>query len=163
VVVCPLLDRPLARKTATLYAALTADDFVDGREVAAQAALLRSGAPLDPHLLGNAFARRCCALRPELAEIPALLRRSGAPWWPSPAPDRAIMSRSATRRRRPTSRRGWPRACHEPRCSSPRPLPRIKRRRPQRDDARRVVPPTTARGASPRQFDATRIGAKTFS
>jgi 4-diphosphocytidyl-2-C-methyl-D-erythritol kinase len=71
-------DVRIERKTATLYRALLPDDFSDGRRVQEQADRLRRGAPLDPALLGNAFKRPLLALRPELAEIPAMMRRHGA-------------------------------------------------------------------------------------
>lgn len=76
VVVSPRLLIP--RKTATLYGALTATDFSDGTTVQRQAARLLEGKPLDPDLLVNAFARPLYALRPELADLPVLLRRHGA-------------------------------------------------------------------------------------
>lgn len=76
VVVSPRLVIP--RKTAMLYGALTAADFTDGKGVRRQAARLLGGEPLDPGLLGNAFARPLYALRPELADLPVLLRRHGA-------------------------------------------------------------------------------------
>jgi 4-diphosphocytidyl-2-C-methyl-D-erythritol kinase len=77
VVVSPRLVIP--RKTATLYGALTASDFSDGTRVRRQAARLREGKPLDPDLLVNPFARAFYALRPELADLPLVLRRHGAP------------------------------------------------------------------------------------
>ena len=77
VVVSPRLVIP--RKTATLYGALTATDFSDGGCVRRQAARLLGGEPLAADLLGNAFARALYALRPQLAELPALMRQHGAP------------------------------------------------------------------------------------
>ena len=77
VVVSPAVVVP--RKTATLYAALTRDDFSDGARVKQQAARLRAGLPLAPDLLVNAFARPLSELRPELAELPNLMRAAGAP------------------------------------------------------------------------------------
>jgi 4-diphosphocytidyl-2-C-methyl-D-erythritol kinase len=77
VIVAP--DIAIPRKTATLYAALRADDFSDGSRVLAQAARLQRGEPLDIDLLANAFARPLCVLRPDLAELPVLMRRLGAP------------------------------------------------------------------------------------
>ncbi len=76
VVVCPKIRIP--RKTATLYGALRPDDFSDGARVLAQADRLRAGLPPDPDLLGNAFARALYGLRPELADLPPLMRAHGA-------------------------------------------------------------------------------------
>ena len=77
VIVSPAVVVP--RKTATLYAALTRDDFSDGARVKQQAARLRAGLPLAPDLLVNAFASPLSELRPELAELPNLMRAAGAP------------------------------------------------------------------------------------
>ena len=68
----------IARKTATLYGLLTPADFGNGSRVRAQAHRLRAGQPLDPDLLGNAFSRPLYALRPELAELPGVMRAHGA-------------------------------------------------------------------------------------
>jgi len=75
VVVAPPLAQPIARKTASLYAALGDHDFGDGADVRAQAVRLQAGEPLDPELLGNAFARPLLKLRPELNEIQETMRR----------------------------------------------------------------------------------------
>jgi 4-diphosphocytidyl-2-C-methyl-D-erythritol kinase len=77
VVVVPLVKIPA--KTATLYASLTASDLSDGARVAAQAERLRAGGALDSALLGNAFARALYARCPELADLPAIMRDTGAP------------------------------------------------------------------------------------
>jgi 4-diphosphocytidyl-2-C-methyl-D-erythritol kinase len=77
VLVMPRLVIP--RKTARLYALLASGDFGDGSRVFAQAERLRVGLPLDPALLGNAFARPLASLIPELANLPDLLRAAGAP------------------------------------------------------------------------------------
>jgi 4-diphosphocytidyl-2-C-methyl-D-erythritol kinase len=76
----PRLSEPIPRKTATLYGALAEGDFSDGAAVRANAERLRRGEPIDPGLLGNAFARPLLALRPELERIPAALRATGAPF-----------------------------------------------------------------------------------
>jgi len=72
-------DVAIPRKTATLYAALTPSDVSDGTAVREQAGRLRRGQPLLPALLANAFSRPLTALRPDLAELPPLMRRLGAP------------------------------------------------------------------------------------
>lgn len=77
VLVSPRFDIP--RKTATLYGALRPEDFSDGARVHAQARGLERGESLDPALLGNAFTRPLYALLPDLAELPPLMRRLGAP------------------------------------------------------------------------------------
>ncbi len=77
VVVSPALVLP--RKTAGLYAALRPTDFTSGEAVRAQADRLRGGVAPDPGLLENAFTRPLYALRPELAELPAVMRAAGAP------------------------------------------------------------------------------------
>ena len=69
----------IARKTATLYAALRPSDFSDGSRVAAQADRLRAGLRPDPALLTNSFERPLYALRPELADLVATMRACGAP------------------------------------------------------------------------------------
>lgn len=76
VVVSPTISLP--RKTATLYAALTPEDRSDGARVKRQADNLRAGRPLDPDLLGNAFARPLSLIRSEVAELPDLMRTEGA-------------------------------------------------------------------------------------
>jgi 4-diphosphocytidyl-2-C-methyl-D-erythritol kinase len=77
VVVAPAVA--IARKTATLYAALRPADYGDGAHVRAQAAALRGGGEIDPALLANAFTRPLYRLRPDLADLPELMRRHGAP------------------------------------------------------------------------------------
>lgn len=77
VVVSPRVT--IARKTARLFGALTADDYGDGAMVIEQAARWGRGEPLAPELLENGFTRPLLALRPELAELGTLLRRLGAP------------------------------------------------------------------------------------
>lgn len=76
VIVVP--DVTIPRKTASLYALLTEEDFSDGSRIAAQAASLKSGLPLDLKLLGNAFTRPLYALVPELASLPDVMRDAGA-------------------------------------------------------------------------------------
>lgn len=71
-------DIALPRKTATLYAALDADDFSDGARVLAQARRIAAGLPIDVGLLGNAFARPLYALAPHLADLPSVMRDAGA-------------------------------------------------------------------------------------
>ena len=80
VVVTPRLTDPIPRKTAALYAALVDADRSSGDRVAAHAARLDGGGGLDPDDLANAFERPLYALRPDLASVPAALRRAGAPW-----------------------------------------------------------------------------------
>jgi 4-diphosphocytidyl-2-C-methyl-D-erythritol kinase len=80
--VCFVLVMPrvvIPRKTARLYALLEATDSSDGSRVSAQAERLRAGHPLDPTLLGNAFARPLADLVPELAGLGDVLRTAGAP------------------------------------------------------------------------------------
>lgn len=76
VVVSPRVVIP--RKTAALYAALTAADLSEGSRVRRQADRLRAARALDPDLLGNAFAEPLARLRPDLAPLPELMRREGA-------------------------------------------------------------------------------------
>ena len=77
VVVVPNVTIP--RKTASLYAHLSAGDFSDGSHIEAQAARLAAGLPLDEALLGNAFARPLYALVPELVALPGVMKVAGAP------------------------------------------------------------------------------------
>lgn len=70
----------IARKTATLYAALTPDDFTSGNAARELAALLASRRLPRPALLANAFRRPLLTLRPELAEYEGLLTAAGAPF-----------------------------------------------------------------------------------
>ncbi len=77
VVIVP--DVTIPRKTASLYAHLSAGDFSDGSHVTAQAARLTRGLPLDEGLLGNAFARPLYSLAPELAALPEVMLDAGAP------------------------------------------------------------------------------------
>ena len=76
ILVCPKVHIP--RKTAVLYDALRPDDFSAGASVHSQADRLRAGLPPDSRLLGNAFARALYGLRPELADLPPLMRANGA-------------------------------------------------------------------------------------
>jgi 4-diphosphocytidyl-2-C-methyl-D-erythritol kinase len=78
VVVAPRVTIP--HKTVSLYAMLHPRDFSDGARVAAQAARLRAHLPPDPTLLQNAFVRALYALRPELAAVPAAMKKASAPW-----------------------------------------------------------------------------------
>ena len=77
VVVAPRVALP--RKTATLFAMLTAGDFSDGRRVRDHAERLAATGKIDPDALGNAFSRPLAALRPDLAAWPERLRALGAP------------------------------------------------------------------------------------
>lgn len=77
VVVAPTLAIP--RKTASLYAALQPSDLSDGARVAAQVARLNAGLCLDRDLLGNAFTRPLYERLPELAPLPVVMHRAGAP------------------------------------------------------------------------------------
>jgi 4-diphosphocytidyl-2-C-methyl-D-erythritol kinase len=76
VVVVP--DVTIPRKTASLFALLSAEDFSDGSRIAAQAAGLAAGLPLDEALLGNAFARPLYALVPRLSDLPRVMLNAGA-------------------------------------------------------------------------------------
>lgn len=76
VVVTP--ETSIPRKTATLYANLTPGDFSTGAQVLAQARRIALGLPLDPALLGNAFAQPLYGLAPQLSALPALMRAAGA-------------------------------------------------------------------------------------
>lgn len=80
VVVWPVLRRPIERKTARLFAALTDDDRSDGSTVAAQVRRLEAGLPLDPDLLVNGFTRAIATLAPEIADLrAAILAAAGRP------------------------------------------------------------------------------------
>ncbi len=76
VVVVP--DVTIPRKTASLYAQLSAGDFSDGSRITAQVERLAAGLPLDEALLGNAFARPLYAVAPELTALPAVMKDAGA-------------------------------------------------------------------------------------
>lgn len=76
VIVAPGTSIP--RKTATLYGNLSQRDFSDGDHVAAQARRIAAGLPLDPALLGNAFARPLYRLAPRLSTLPAVMQAAGA-------------------------------------------------------------------------------------
>jgi 4-diphosphocytidyl-2-C-methyl-D-erythritol kinase len=78
VVVSPNVTIP--RKTATLYAALGPRDFSGGAATRELARRLREGKGLDPGLLVNAFGRALVEMRPEVAAVPAAMRRAGAPF-----------------------------------------------------------------------------------
>ena len=75
VVVVP--DVTIPRKTASLYAHLSAGDFSDGSRITAQVERLAADLPLDEALLGNAFARPLYAVAPALAALPGVLRTPG--------------------------------------------------------------------------------------
>lgn len=80
--VCFVLVSPtvhIPTKTATLYRTIGSRQYSDGGQVTAQAARLRSGAPIDYRLLGNAFTTSLYALVPGLADLPTELSRLGAP------------------------------------------------------------------------------------
>jgi 4-diphosphocytidyl-2-C-methyl-D-erythritol kinase len=78
VVVVPALAAPIPRKTATLYAMLSATDFSSGERVRSQAAALTAGRKVDTDLLDNPFLRPLYWLRPELADLQSEMVRSGA-------------------------------------------------------------------------------------
>lgn len=63
----------LEKKTATMYGALTPDDFTDGARVAEVARRLRAHQLPDPRSLHNAFARPLYEIAPELACIPKIM------------------------------------------------------------------------------------------
>ncbi|HEU5434398.1 MAG TPA: 4-(cytidine 5'-diphospho)-2-C-methyl-D-erythritol kinase [Thermomicrobiales bacterium] len=77
VVVAPRIAIPA--KTASLFARLTSADWSNGATVRANAERLRSGAPLDPALLRNAFDRPLTEMLPALADLRSLLLKAGAP------------------------------------------------------------------------------------
>ncbi len=77
VIVVPGVSIP--RKTATLYASLSAADLGGGEAVFEQAERLRRGRGLDPGLLGNAFERALYGLRPELVELRGVIEHRGPP------------------------------------------------------------------------------------
>ncbi len=79
VTLTPMLSLP-PDKTRRLYAALTPNDFSDGKRTLAQAARLRRGLPLDPALLVNSFAGPLERLFPALAAWRERLLRAGAPF-----------------------------------------------------------------------------------
>ena len=76
VVVAPKIVIP--HKTAAMYARLGGEDFSDGQCVAAQANRIATHRPLDPALLGNAFARPLYDLAPQLSRLPGIMRGAGA-------------------------------------------------------------------------------------
>jgi 4-diphosphocytidyl-2-C-methyl-D-erythritol kinase len=67
----------IPRKTATLYASLTAADFSDGRATRELADQIRQGKPIDVERLCNAFARPLAAYEPIQVAREAL-ERAGA-------------------------------------------------------------------------------------
>jgi 4-diphosphocytidyl-2-C-methyl-D-erythritol kinase len=71
-------DVKIPRKTASLFAFLSAEDFSDGSRIAAQAARLAAGLPLDEALLGNALARPLYALVPRLSDLRGVMQDAGA-------------------------------------------------------------------------------------
>lgn len=68
----------LENKTASMYAALTPEDFTDGTRVAAVARRLRDRQLPEPQNLHNAFARPLYQLAPDLMRIPNILCDHGA-------------------------------------------------------------------------------------
>ena len=76
VVVVPAISIP--RKTATLYAALSPDDFSPGDRVRRLGAVIQGGRPLDPELLANAFRRPLLSRHPELVEVERAFADGGA-------------------------------------------------------------------------------------
>lgn len=72
--------RPIERKTATLYQALTQEDFTTGEAVRTQAANILSAKTLDSSLLVNPFQSHLVALRPEISPILDGFRYAGAPF-----------------------------------------------------------------------------------
>jgi 4-diphosphocytidyl-2-C-methyl-D-erythritol kinase len=71
-------DVRIPAKTATLYARIEEADFSDGSRIAAQAARLRVGQPLDATLLENVFTRALYSVAPELVSLPEIMRDAGA-------------------------------------------------------------------------------------
>ena len=80
VLLTPRLQRPIARKTATLYSALTKRDFTSGEAVGVQSKTIRAGNPLDPSLLPNPFQRHVLTLRPEIQPMLDTFVSAGAPF-----------------------------------------------------------------------------------
>jgi 4-diphosphocytidyl-2-C-methyl-D-erythritol kinase len=76
VLVVPRIMIP--HKTASLYARLNASDLSDGGRVVAQAERIAASLPLDPDLLGNAFARPLYAVVPDLAGLQEQMCAAGA-------------------------------------------------------------------------------------
>jgi 4-diphosphocytidyl-2-C-methyl-D-erythritol kinase len=64
-------------KTATLYGALTAEDFSTGERVAFQVEYLRSTGTIDPSLLGNAFLRPLQGMVPEIGTTIERMHEAG--------------------------------------------------------------------------------------
>lgn len=69
----------MAAKTATLYRMLTPADMTDGSRVEALAGSITAGVPIDPALLGNAFARPLMELVPEVARVKEQMQQAGCP------------------------------------------------------------------------------------
>jgi 4-diphosphocytidyl-2-C-methyl-D-erythritol kinase len=78
VLVVPPVTIP--RKTATLYAALSAGDFSSGDCSRDLAADLASGRPLRADLLANAFRRPLLSLHPQLTDYERRFAEAGAPF-----------------------------------------------------------------------------------
>lgn len=78
VLVTPAIAIP--SKTATLYAALSPEDYGRGESARRLAAAIEAGLPIGPDLLGNAFRRPLLALRPDLAEVERRFVDAGAPF-----------------------------------------------------------------------------------
>ena len=71
-----VLPHALPNKTASLYAALTAEDYSDGELTRAAVARLAARQPLDPSRLPNAFGRAARSLFPGLADAWAAAERA---------------------------------------------------------------------------------------
>jgi 4-diphosphocytidyl-2-C-methyl-D-erythritol kinase len=78
VLVVPAVTIP--RKTATLYSALTPEDFSAGNRIRRLTADLEAGRSLDPDLLANAFRRPLATLIPELLAVERAIAAAGAPF-----------------------------------------------------------------------------------
>lgn len=76
----------IPEKTRTLYGALTKDDFSSGQAIDAQILRLRTGTPLDPSLLGNAFQDPLERTSAESAALTDSIRSiNSTPFWLSGA------------------------------------------------------------------------------
>ncbi len=80
VLLVPRLERPITRKTATLYAALTRRDFTSGDMVNEQTRRMARTGRVEPDLLVNPFQRHLKALRPEITPVLDAFRAAGAPF-----------------------------------------------------------------------------------
>jgi 4-diphosphocytidyl-2-C-methyl-D-erythritol kinase len=70
----------IPRKTASLYSALTPEDFTAGDRIRRLAANLEAGRSLEPDLLANAFRHPLTTLRPELLAVGRTMSAAGAPF-----------------------------------------------------------------------------------